>query len=103
VVGSVYSPSAYLWEEGRPLEYYLEKSGGPTRSADDKRMYVIKANGEVFSKVQISGFKNIQLRAGDTIVVPEDLERLPVLRLVKDLTDIVFKIAVTVGVLIAVF
>jgi len=103
VVGSVYSPSAYLWEKSRPLEYYLEKSGGPIRSADDKRMYVIKANGEVLSKVQTYGFSRIPLMPGDTIVVPEDLERVPYLRLVKDLADIIFKVAVTAGVLIAIF
>jgi hypothetical protein len=39
---------------------------------------------------------------GDTIVVPENLERLPYLRLVRDVSDIVFKIATTAGVAIAV-
>jgi hypothetical protein len=38
---------------------------------------------------------------GDTLVVPENLERLSFLRLSKDIADIVFKIATTAGVAIA--
>jgi hypothetical protein len=39
---------------------------------------------------------------GDTVVVPEDLERVPYLRLIQNISDIVFKIATTAGVAIAV-
>jgi protein involved in polysaccharide export with SLBB domain len=103
VVGSVYSPSAFLWNHKDSLADYLAKSGGPTKSADDDQIYVIKANGEVFSKRQSANFDQMKLMPGDTIVVPEDLERVPYLRLVRDITDIVFKVAVTVGVLVALF
>ncbi len=105
VVGSVFSPSAYLYEPNMTLDYYLSKSGGPTKSADDDHIYLLKANGEVISKDQMSGmfsrFGKVELMPGDTIVVPENLERVPYLRLVKDITDIIFKIAVTAGVALA--
>ncbi len=105
-VGSVYSPSAYLYEPDQDMSYYLDKSGGPTKSADAKYMYLLKANGEVVSKARsravFNSFNSIKLMPGDTIVVPEDLERLPYLRLIRDVSDIVFKIATTAGVAIAV-
>ena len=103
VVGSVFSPSAFLWEKADTVNTYLSKSGGPTKSADDDQIYVIKANGEVLSRSQHSSFMQLKLMPGDTIVVPENLERVPHLRIATLLTDIVFKVAVTVGVLIALF
>ena len=107
VVGSVYSPGAFLYEANKPLKFYLQKSGGPTKTADEDYVYVLKANGEVISRAQHSGlftrFYSMKLMPGDTIVVPENLERVPYLRLVKDLTDIVFKIATTAGIALAIF
>lgn len=38
---------------------------------------------------------------GDTIVVPENFDRIPYMRLVKDIADIMFKVATTAGVAIA--
>jgi polysaccharide biosynthesis/export protein len=105
-VGSVYSPNAYLFEPNRSVRYYLEKSGGPTKTADDKHIYVLRANGEVIAKEQggrlLSRFESHKLMPGDTIVVPENLERVPHLRLVRDIADIMFKIATTAGVVIAI-
>ena len=105
VVGAVYSPSAYMYQPELTLADYLKQSGGPTKSADNDYMYVLKANGEVFSQENNSSFGNRfmkqNLMPGDAIVVPEDLERVPYLRLTKDLADIVFKIATTAGVAIA--
>jgi polysaccharide biosynthesis/export protein len=105
-VGSLYSPSAYLYEPNRTVAHYLKKSGGPTKTADKKHIYVLKANGEVISKEQggslFASFESQKLMPGDTIVVPENLERVPYLRLVKDVTDIVFKIATTAGIALAV-
>jgi len=102
VVGSVYSPSSYLYTEDATVESYLKKSGGITERGDEAHIYVLKANGEVVSAPGInSWFSDIydhKLRPGDTVVVPEDLERIPYLRMIKDVTDIVFKIATTAGV-----
>ncbi|WP_462326038.1 SLBB domain-containing protein [Desulfoplanes sp.] len=106
VMGSVYSPSAYLYQPKLDVESYVVKSGGPTKTADEDFMYVLRANGEVLSKSQtgsmFSRFDSTKLMPGDTIIVPEDLERVPYLRLIKDISDIVFKIATTAGVALAV-
>jgi hypothetical protein len=88
------------------VETYLNKAGGPTKTADEDYMYVLKANGEVLSRSQtgsmFSKFGGTRLMPGDTVVVPEDLERVPYLRLIQNISDIVFKIATTAGVAIAV-
>jgi hypothetical protein len=39
---------------------------------------------------------------GDAIVVMENLERVPALRLFKDITEIVFRIATTAGIAFAI-
>ena len=102
VVGSVYSPSSYLYTEDADVGSYLEKTGGITERGDEDHIYVLKANGEVVSAPSLnawfSDIYDVRLRPGDTVVVPEDLERFPYLRMVKDITDIVFKIATTAGV-----
>ncbi len=106
VVGSVYTPNSFNYQPTLTVDDYLRRSGGPTKTADQDHMYLLKANGEVFSMAQggmFSGsFGNAKLMPGDTIVVPENLERVPWLRTVRDITDIVFKIATTAGIAIAV-
>lgn len=106
--GNVFSPSAYLYEPNKTLNYYLTKSGGPTKTADKDYIYILRANGEVISKASGSGsfftftrFSSIPLMPGDTIVVPENFDRIPYMRLVKDIADIMFKVATTAGVAIA--
>ncbi len=106
VTGSVFSPSSYLYEPNQTVGGYLAKAGGLTKTADKKNVYLIKANGEVVSEAQSSrfgrGVNSVRVMPGDQIVVPEDLERVPFMRAFKDITDVVFKIATTAGVVLAV-
>ncbi len=105
VVGSVYSPGSFLFQPDQKIEYYLEKSGGPSATSDEKHMYLLKANGEIISAAHRKGIfttlYHTDIQAGDTIVVPEDLDRVPYLKRIKDITDIIFKIATTAGVALA--
>lgn len=105
VMGSVYSPNAYLYKPQLRVADYLKMSGGSTKSADDDYRYILKANGEILSCKQVGyrNFKKTRLMPGDTIVVPENMERVPYLKLVKDISDIIFKIAATAGIAIRVF
>ena len=106
VVGSVYSANSFLYQTKYDLEDYLKQAGGPTKTADDNNIYVMKANGEVVAASQSNGmfrdFGNTPMMPGDTIVVPEDLERIPFLKLLRDVSDIVFKIATTAGIAFAI-
>jgi hypothetical protein len=58
-------------------------------------------NDKVVAKARsnsvFSSFNSLQLMPVYTIVVPENLERLPYQRLIRDVSDIFFKIATTAG------
>jgi protein involved in polysaccharide export with SLBB domain len=102
VVGSVYNPNSFLYQPEYAVEDYLERAGGPAKGADEKYIYVLKANGEVASSAQqgmfFNRFEDLRLMPSDTIVVPEKLDRIPILMLSRDVADILFKIATTAGV-----
>ena len=106
VVGSVYSANSFLYQTKYDLEDYLNQAGGPTKTADDDNIYVLKANGEVVAASQSNGmfrdFGSTPMMPGDTIVVPEDLERIPFLKYIHDISDIVFKVATTAGIAFAI-
>ena len=120
VLGEVYNPTALFAEKGKTVGYYLNLVGGPTENAEDDEIYIVKANGSVISKSQggffglvswdsakhrwtLGGFESIRLDPGDTIIVPRKVEKFPWLRVVKDITQIMFQIAVAAGVIIAAY
>ncbi len=78
VAGAVYNANAFRYEEGQRLGRYLDAAGGPTREADSKRIFVIRADGSVVSRQSRNahfhgGFEKMRLQPGDAIVVPEKL------------------------------
>jgi protein involved in polysaccharide export with SLBB domain len=106
VVGSVYSPSSFMFEKTLKLEDYLRRAGGPSKTADKDAIYLFKANGEILASAATRGlfnnFYDIIPMPGDTIVVPEDLDRVPAMAVIRDIADIVFKIATTAGIIFAI-
>jgi protein involved in polysaccharide export with SLBB domain len=117
VTGSVFNQTAFVHKEGRSLSHYVNLAGGYTENADKKRLYVLKVDGTAVqpkrgffsglswssdSKSWESG-RYQTLDPGDTIVVPEKLERIAWLREFKDITQILYQIAVTAGVIIVAF
>jgi protein involved in polysaccharide export with SLBB domain len=117
VMGEVYNPTALLSLEGKNVEYYLNQVGGVTDRADEDQIYLVRANGSVFSKSQegffgsagwdsennrwaLGGFEALTVNPGDTIIVPQELEKYPWLRVVKDVTQIMYQIAVAAGIFI---
>lgn len=81
------------------VEDYLEMVGGPTRGADTKDIYVIKANGKVISQRTYgrpfllgASLMKYKLEEGDAIVVPTKL-KVPILwrPLIKDVVQIIFQ------------
>jgi polysaccharide biosynthesis/export protein len=78
VMGAVYNANALRHEPGKRLSAYLNDAGGPTREADPKRIFVIRADGTVISRQSHSNhlqgdFAKLTLVPGDAIVVPERL------------------------------
>jgi len=114
VMGFVYNPISFVYEpESSDLGTYLNKAGGPTNDADESEMYVIKADGTVFSRQQSSfglhwsddgrrwtfgnSFSTSALEPGDTLVVPQKIERIAWMREIKDITQILANVALTAG------
>jgi len=93
VLGAVYNENDFIWKDGWRIRDYLRQSGGTTRSADASRVYVIRADGSVRGKHSGSGwlsssFQSDRLNRGDTVVVPEKLDRVGFIRNLKDYTQI---------------
>lgn len=105
VIGAVYNQTAFVYEPGETVADYIDKAGGVTRDADKGEMYVLKVDGTAVSKKGTWNFGSNwrELDPGDTIVVPEKIEKIAWLREIKDITQILYQIAVTAGVLIVAF
>jgi polysaccharide export outer membrane protein len=77
VAGSVYNANAFRHQPEKRLVAYLNDAGGATREADEKRTFVIHADGTVISRQSRNshgGFEKLKLLPGDAIVVPEKLK-----------------------------
>lgn len=102
VMGSVYNQTAFLHKPDISVSGYIKKTGGLTRTADRGEIYILKVDGTA-KKAGGWGFDSASLDPGDTIVVPQEVEKTFWLREVKDITQILYQIAVTAGVLIVAF
>jgi protein involved in polysaccharide export with SLBB domain len=76
VVGAVLNQNAFLFRSGARAGEYLHFAGGPNRDADRKQTFVLRADGSVTGhnagqSIFSSGFNNVRLYPGDTVVVPE--------------------------------
>ena len=106
VMGSVLNPAAFIFDQSAPISNYIGKAGGYNGEADEAKIFVLKADGTAMSKNNSSwlgGFMSTKLEPGDTVVVPEKLDKGLWLKEVKDITQILYQIAVTAGVLIVAF
>ena len=105
VFGSVFNAGNYLREPGRNVADYLRMAGGPTGGADKGGTFVLRANGTVVSNLQVktwgSGlsdqFERTAALPGDTLFVPEQLDKTTVIQNVKDWTQILYQFALGVA------
>ncbi|MEL7023421.1 MAG: SLBB domain-containing protein [Pseudomonadota bacterium] len=99
VIGEVQYATSHLFEAGLDRDDYLASSGGLTSKADAKRIYVVRANGQVVASSGTKWLRRVggtEIRPGDTIVVPIDADRIAPLTLWSSITQIVFNLAVAV-------
>jgi protein involved in polysaccharide export with SLBB domain len=98
VVGAVYDQNSFLFRRTQPVGSYLRLAGGPTKSADGRDSFIIRADGSVVSRKSQSGvfgnsFASMRLNAGDTLVVPEKVPRPSGLRNFINYTQIFSQLA----------
>lgn len=104
IFGSVFSTGTYLHSPGRTVGDYLRLAGGPTRGADDASVFVIRANGTVSSSLQDSGvfsrgnqIAGLATEPGDTIFVPEELNKTTWTQNAKDWTLTLYQLGIGIA------
>jgi len=112
VAGSVFNQNAFVYDRGNSISDYIKMAGGYTDNADKKKVYILKADGSAVKPGKgLLGIRwnsskhkwntgNSNLESGDIIIVPEKLERVAWLKQVKDITQILFQLAVSAAVVI---
>ncbi len=94
VVGMVYNQAAFLYSQDLRLGEYLTDAGGPSRFADRSHIFVIRADGSVISKdtrsrLFASRFDNLRMYPGDTLVVPNNTNKVTLLRSLIDWSQVI--------------
>ncbi|HZW25963.1 MAG TPA: SLBB domain-containing protein [Gallionella sp.] len=101
VMGMVYNENAFMYQPGKSASDYLRLAGGATRDADESHIYILRADGTVRG-AQTSGsmFGSLggqTIMPGDTVVVPEMLDKFSFTRELKDWAQIFYQFALGVG------
>ena len=95
VIGAVYNENAFVFKSDKRLTDYLRQAGGVSRTGDKGDVYLLRVDGSVISKRQsgwlMSSFDSERLMPGDTIVVPEDFDRVTWTKVLKDYGQILYQ------------
>jgi protein involved in polysaccharide export with SLBB domain len=98
VIGEVQNPTAHIWKPDLSQSDYIRLSGGLNERADNGRIYVVRADGSVIAAQSSRWFsRGTEIHAGDTIVVPLNAEQLPKLTLWREVTTILYNMAIAVA------
>jgi protein involved in polysaccharide export with SLBB domain len=108
VFGSVFNAGSFVHDGQRLLGDYLARAGGPTDAAEADSVFVVRANGSVVSARQggwWSGrtkFEAEPALPGDTVFVPERLDRVTFVQGAKDWTQILYQLGVGLAALLTI-
>lgn len=97
IYGAVNTESALIFKEGNTLKDYLEL-GGISTGADRDSVILIRADGSAQTRGSewFSSFKNTKIMPGDSIVMPEKIDREAIwsslVRNAKDVTQIFYQL-----------
>jgi protein involved in polysaccharide export with SLBB domain len=104
VFGSVFNSGSFVYNGDKSVEQYLMLAGGPTRGADRDSIFVIRPNGAVVSARQSAGFWGksssffgLNSLPGDTIFVPEEMDKSSFVQDAKDWTQILYQFGLGVA------
>ncbi|MEZ2348032.1 SLBB domain-containing protein [Terriglobus sp. RCC_193] len=94
VYGSVYTQSSFIFDGHKRARDYIRQAGGSTRTGDVSRSYILHADGSIVSRqfstaLFTGGFDSTHIFPGDAIVVPERVDKRPLLRNLVDIATIV--------------
>lgn len=104
VFGSVFNGGSYLYSPNRGIADYLRLAGGPTRGADEGSTFVVRANGSVVSGLGTSSWlnrkgsiENLTAEPGDTVFVPEEMNKTTFVQSAKDWTQILYQLGIGIA------
>ncbi len=95
IIGSINYPTSHFYDPELSRDEYIALSGGLLKQADKNGIYIVRANGKVENLERSRFFpKNNQpIYAGDTIVVPIDVDRMKPLRYWGEVSQIIYQLA----------
>jgi polysaccharide biosynthesis/export protein len=96
VIGEVQDPTSHLYDPSLSRSDYIRESGGFTSQADEKRIYVVRADGSVIASGGSHWFSSgsTEIKPGDTIVVPINAEQMLPLPFWQAVTGIMYNVAI---------
>ncbi len=95
IIGEVQFPSNHTYQSSLNMQDYLERAGGAKKRADTGRTYVVKADGSVRMPSGNWVYRSTpRVEAGDTIVVPVDVESRDALATWTAVTQIMYQLGV---------
>jgi len=102
VIGEVQNATTHVYKADLNRDAYIELSGGTTQRADEKRTYVVRANGSVIAQQGAYWFRRGsggRMEPGDTVVVPIDADRVRALPLWTAISSVVANLAISAAAL----
>ena len=100
VLGESQQNTSHLFQPGLSRDDYIDLSGGLTRRADKKLIYVVRASGAVVAGGRskwLGRGQKVDIRPGDTIVIPLDTDRMRPLTFWGNVTQILYQGAIAVA------
>jgi protein involved in polysaccharide export with SLBB domain len=93
-------PGTHTFVEETSIYDYIELSGGLTERANEENILVVSQNGTVKRYESTSELKKANVNNGDSVLVLPEVTGKNI-QLAKSITQIMYQIAVSVGVLVA--
>lgn len=99
VVGEIQHPTSHFYNNKLNVNDYIDMSGGTKQNADKGRIYVVKANGRVYTPSSSAWFKSKSksLQPGDTIIIPIDTSKVDALTMWSSVTTIMSQAAIGIA------
>ena len=95
VLGEVQSATSHLYKPHATRDDLIALSGGTTPNADRRHTYVVRADGSVVgTQSSWATSSNVEVRPGDTVVVPLDAGKMRPLPLWTAVTTVIYNLAI---------
>jgi protein involved in polysaccharide export with SLBB domain len=101
ILGEVMHPTALTFRPDEDVMSYIDRVGGLKDSADESSIFIVRANGEAerVKRGYMLGYGATSIKRGDTIVVPVKVRTFIDMHVAKDISSIIYQMAVSAAAL----